>query len=301
MKRTITTTTFAMALLGLAACKGGGADSAKLIPEAATVVGGVDIAGAVKSSAYTKNKEMIEKGEGKEMLDAATACNVPLDKWKNITFGADPKTNGFAAVVNADGIGNEKNLECINGKIKEKSGKEPWKVEEKDGKKVLTMGDGNVGYIVNEGSIVVVSKDWAAGVKDLIDGKGKSVFDGALKDVIGRADTGKTMWIAGNVPTEMLKGSPVDGAKDGAASIDLSGGLALAASIGFGSADDATKKKDELQKQFDQMKGLAGTFGVPQSVVDSVKIDASGSAVTFSAKASDDDLDKIKAGVMDKM
>ena len=62
MKRTFYTTTFAMALLGVAACKGGGADSAKLIPDAATVVGGVDVAGLVKSELYTTNKDLIEKG-----------------------------------------------------------------------------------------------------------------------------------------------------------------------------------------------------------------------------------------------
>lgn len=293
MKRLFATTTLAIALLGVAACKGGGAESAKLIPEAATVVGGVDVAALVKSTVYTENKELIEKGDGKEMLDAATACNLPLDKWKSITFGMDPTKQQVAVVVNADGIGKEENLTCIHGKIKEKDGKEPWTVEEKDGKKVLAMENGGVGYIVNEGTLVVATKDWAAPVKELIDGKGKSVFDGALKDVIGRADTGKTMWAAGSIPGEMLKGTPGEGAKDAAGSIDLSSGVALAASVGFGSADDATKKKDELQKQFDQFKGMASGIGVPQSVVDSVKIEASGSAVTVSVTASEDDVKKL--------
>jgi hypothetical protein len=293
MKRQFATTTLAMALLGVAACKGGGAESAKLIPEAATVVGGVDVAGLVKSKVYTANKELIEKGDAKEVLDAASACNIGIDKWKSVTFGMDPTKRAVAVILNADGIGKEDNLTCMHGKIKEKSGEEPWKLEDKDGKKVLTMEDGGVGYIVNEGTVVVASKDWAAPVKELIDGKGKSVFDGALKDVIGRADTGKTIWAAGSIPGEMLKGSPGEGAKDAAGSIDLSSGVALAASVGFGSADDATKKKDELQKQFDQYKAMAGGLGVPQGVVDSVKIEASGSAVTLSMSASETDVDAL--------
>lgn len=299
MKRTFATTTFTLALLGVAACKGGGADSAKLIPDAATMVGGVDIKALVGSKAYTDNKAMIEQGEYKEFVDAATACNLGTDKWKSVTFGADPTKNQGAGVINADGIGKEENLACINGKIKEKSGQEAFKIA--DDKKSITMDDGSVGYIVNEGSLVVASKDWAAPVKDLIDGKGKSVFDGSLKEVIGRADTGKHIWFAGTLPAEMIKGSPAEGAKDVAGSLDLSGGLAIAASVGFGSADEATKKKDELQKQFDQFKGMAGGMGVPQPVVDSVKIDASGNAVTLAAKATDDDLKKIQEGVMSKM
>ena len=70
MKRTLATTTLAAALLSLGACKGGGAagDAAKLIPDAATVIGGVDIQAAMKSPLYTENKEKLEGGEGKEML-----------------------------------------------------------------------------------------------------------------------------------------------------------------------------------------------------------------------------------------
>ncbi|MBK6918341.1 MAG: hypothetical protein IPH07_13175 [Deltaproteobacteria bacterium] len=296
MKRTFVTTTFTLALLGVAACKGGGADSAKLIPDAATMVGGIDVKALVGSKAYADNKEKIETGEFKEMVDAATACNLGTDKWKSIAFGADPTKKQFAVIISADGIGKDENLTCIQGKIKEKQGKDPWTVEEKDGKKTLTMDDG-VGYIVNEGSLVVASKDWAGAVKDLIDGKGKSVFDGSLKETIGRANTGKHIWFAGTLPADMIKGSPADGAKDVAGSLDLSGGIAIDASVGFASADEATKKKDELQKQFEGVKGMAGTVGVPQSVVDSVKIDASGNAVTVSAKASDDDLKKISETV----
>jgi hypothetical protein len=301
MKRTFATTTLALALLGVAACKGGGADSAKLIPDAATMVAGVDVKAVMATKLYTDNKALIEQGESKEMLDAATACNLGTDKWKNVVIGMDMTKNQHAMVVNADGIGKEENLTCISGKIKEKAGKEPFKIEDKDGKKVLTMDDGGVGYIVNEGTLVIASKDWAAAVKDLVDGKGKSVFDGSLKDVIGRTDTGKHVWFAGTVPADMAKGSPAEGAKDVAGSLDVSSGVAVAASVGFGSADEATKKKDELQKQFDQFKGMAGGMGVPQGVVDSVKIDASGNAVTVSAKASDDDLKKIQEGVMAKM
>ena len=87
-------------------------------------------------------------------------------------------------------------------------GKDPWTVAEADGKKILEMPDGTVGYVVNEGSLVVASKDVTGKVKELIDGKGASVFDGPLKDVIARADTSKTIWIAGTIPEERVKGTP---------------------------------------------------------------------------------------------
>lgn len=305
MKRTFTTTTFALALLGFAACKGGGGDSVKLIPEAATVVGGVDVKGLVASKAYTDNKALLEQGENKEMLDAATACNLGTDKFKSITFGADPTKNQFAVVVSADGIGKDENLNCIAGKFKEKNGgKDPWKLEDKDGKKQLTMeGDdaGNVGYIVNENTLVVATKDWAAAVKELVDGKGKSAFDGALKDVIGRADTSKHVWAAGTIPADFTKDGPAAGAKDAAGDVDLSNGVAFKASVGFASADDAKKKAEELQKQFDGVKGAATGMGVPQAAVDSVKIEAKDTAVNLSASITGDDMKKVQETVMKGM
>jgi energy-coupling factor transporter ATP-binding protein EcfA2 len=303
MKRTFTTTTFAMALLGFAACKGGGSDSVKLIPEAATAVGGVDMKAVVASKLWTDNKALLESGQNKEMMDAATACNLGTDKWKSVAFGMDMTKEQFAVVISADGIGKDENLNCVAGKIKEKSGKDPWKLEDKDGKKQLTMeGEkGEVGYVVNENTLVVTSKDWAAAVKELVDGKGKSAFDGSLKDVIGRADMGKAVWFAGTIPAEMTKEGPAAGAKDAAGSVDLSSGLGVQASVGFASADEAKKKAEELQKMFDGVKGSATGMGVPQTAVDSVKIEAKDAAVHFTATMSAEDVKKVQEGPMKGM
>lgn len=296
MKRTFATTTLAVALLGIGACKGGGAgDAAKLVPDSATVIGGVDLKAAMGSALYKDNQKMLEEGEGKEALEAAKACNLGPDKFKSIVFGADP-TGGDAKmmfVISADGIGKKENLECIHGKIKEKEGEDPWTMEEKDGKMVLTIDGGDAtGYVVSDGMLAVAGKDWAGSVKELIDGKGKAAIDNSLKDVVGRTDTSKTMWAAGSIPSEMASG-PADGAKDAAGWVDLSGGLELMASVGFGSADDAKKKAEEFNTMFEGAKGGAAAFGVPEAVVNSIKIEAKDSAVAVSAKASAEDVKKI--------
>lgn len=300
MKRTLCTAILALGFVGLPGCKGAGADAAKLIPDAATVVAGVDVAALVKSGVYASSKDQIEK-EGNAVLEAGKACNLGVDTFKTVTIGFDPATRGFAAVVNADGIGKVENLDCLSAKLEEQDGRKPWTIEEKDGKKVLALEDGTLGYIVNEGSLVFASKDWTGKVKELIDGKGSSVFDGPLKDVIARADTGKTIWIAGTIPSERLKGTPGEGAKDAAGSIDLGSGIDISGSIAFGSPDDATKKKDELTKQLETMKPLADTLGVPKAVIDSVEIGASGSAVTVSVRATEEDLKQLKDLLAAKM
>ena len=108
-------------------------------------------------------------------------------------------------------------------------------------------------------------------------------------------------WAAGTLPAEITKEGPAAGAKDAAGDADLSNGLALKASVGFASADDAKKKAEELQKQFDGVKGAASGMGVPQAAVDSVKIEAKDAAVHVSASISADDMKKVQETVMKGM
>lgn len=296
--KTFATTTFAFALLGLAACKGGGGDAAKFIPEAATIVGGIDLAGVQGTQSWKDNKAMVES-QGKEVLDAMTACNLGLDKWKSVTFGVDPAGGDgkMAAVVVADGLGKKENLDCAAGKIKEKSGgKDPWTAENEG--KTLKMTDGQVAYVVDDNTVVVAGKDWAADVEKLTKGEGKNAFDGPLKDVIGRTDTGKHVWFAGKLPDDAKGAAKMLGdvgePQDVAGWLDMSGGVEAWIAIGFKSGDEATKAKDAAQKQFDAFKGMAGQMGVPQAVVDSVKFDTKDTAATVSAKVTDADMKTIQ-------
>lgn len=292
--KTFATTTIAFALLGLAACKGGGGDAAKFIPEAATMVGGIDLAGVQGTQSWKDNKAMIES-QGKEQLDAMAACNLGLDKWKSVTFGVDPAGGDekMAAVIVADGLGKKENLDCAAGKIKEQNGgKDPWTAENEG--KTLKMEDGNVAYVIDDNTVVLAGKAWAADVEKLTKGEGKSAFDGQLKDVIGRTDTGKHVWFAGKLPDD-AKGAAkalgdVGEPQDVAGWLDLSGGVEAWVAIGFKSGDEATKAKEAGEKQFEAFKGMAGQFGVPQAVVDSVKFDTKDSAATVTAKISDADL-----------
>lgn len=295
MQRTFATTTLALAVIALSACDGGAGDAVKLVPDGATVIGGVDLAAATKSKAYEAFKKQIEEGEGKETMDAAKACNLGPDKWKSITFGAAPPEEKMVIVFKVDGIGKKENLDCAHEKIKEaEGGKDSWTSEEKDGKLVLTFTKkGGKGYVTDDNTLVMTSKDWDGAVSELIGGKGKTAVDGSLKEIYGRAEKGKNVWVAGKIPADMLKGSPGEGATDATMWMDLSKGLELAAAVSFGSAEDATGKAEQLNKMFDENKGMATTFGVPQTVVDSVKIEAKDKAVSVQATISEEDVTKL--------
>lgn len=307
MKRTFATTTFAVALLGVAACKGGGAASAKLIPEGATMVGGVDLAAVQKSSSWEDNKAMLES-QGKEALDAMGKCNLGLDKFKNITVGMDPAGGDekLAVVIVADGIGKKENLDCAKGEIKKQEGgdEEPW-TEEEEGKVLKLDGGKATAFVVDDNTIAIAGKAWAEDVKKLVGGEGKSAFDGGLKDVIARTDTSKNIWFAGKLPDEAKGMAKMAGdigePTDVAGWADVSSGLEVFVAVGFGSGDDATKAKEAVEKQWEGVKGMASGAGVPQGVVDSVKFGADGSAATITAKASAEDMKTIEAEVKKNM
>lgn len=293
----------------LAACKGRDAETAaavpavvvgKYIPEGATIVAGIDVAGVVASSAYTGNRALIETGEAKRILDAAAACSVGLEKWQRVTFGMDTASRSFAAEIQGDGLGDETNLACIAAAVEKHEGRAPWKVEHRHGGTVLAMSDGGVAFVVDRGTVVLASKAWVARVKDLVAGEGRSAFGGSLAEVIGRADTTKTLWVAGGLPPAMVAGTVAQHAKDVAGSIDLSHGVALAASVGFASADEAAAQREALQQQFDGMKGLATTMGVPQTVLDSVRIEQRDTAVHVAVTASDADIHRIQEAVLSR-
>lgn len=296
MKRTIFTTLAATALLTLPACKGGGASAAgeKLIPEQATILVGVDVAGLMKSKLYTDNKSKFESQPGyKEMAEAAKGCNLDPEKaLSSVLFGTDAK-DGFAVVLSGEGLGDEKNLTCVADKAKEKNGgKAPFTIADEGGKKTLKMDDGT-GFIIDGKTIVVASKPWADKVKELVDGKGKSAKDGANKDLFGRADQSNHIWFAGLAPEQLSGMAKAQGGidvKDFSGSVDLSSGLAVKFAAGLGAPEQAADLKKKADENMPMAKMGLGMMGLPASVADSVKIDAKGNVLSFEMKMSDADL-----------
>ena len=299
MKR-ITTTLAISAALALSACSGGGGAGAstKYIPDAAEFVGGMSVSGMISASGQKAEiEEQINKdSDVKEMIEAAKGCK--LDPWNldSVVMGGTSKED-FVAVISGSGFGKAENMTCISGKIKEKKGGDAEPITIADKKLTLAKGDEAGGYLVDDNTLVVVSKGWDSAVKGLIDGTGTNALDGSMKPAIGLTDTGKHIWFAGKIPAEAAgQLGPAAGLSMAGGSMDFSGGgLALAVAGKFADAAGATKAAEEANKAFEQGKAMAGMFGIPQGVVDSVKIAAEGDKITVAAKASKEDLLTLEA------
>jgi len=278
------------------------ADAMKYIPDGANLVIGLDAAKVAGSTLMKDNADMLKQGEAGEMMDAAEACKVGMSTWKYAVIGGNTdKDKEVVMVVSASGLGKKDTLECIGKKAKEKNPEEKFEVGEEDGRVVVTGGeDGQKIYAVSDDVIALAGKDSAEAVKGLIGGSGKSAVDGSLKEVLAAVDQSKHIYFGMTATADMQKG-PTEGLKHITGTVDLSEGLALAAAADFGDAEKAKAITAEATKQFGEMKGMAGMLGIPQPVVDSVKIEAKGTAVAATAKASNDDLKKIAESAKKQM
>lgn len=289
MKRTFATSALAAAVIALAACKGGAGDAVKFVPDSAAMIAGVDFAAVRSSKLWTDNKDKLVAGAGED-LEKMEKCNLGLDKFSKITIGTDGKGDGsVVAVIEGDGVGKKENLDCL---AKEN---EDFTVEE-DGKVVKIDGGKMVGYVVSDSLVAVAGEDWAASVKELVDGKGKSAADGSLKDLLGRAPTGDAIWFAGNIPQEMagmasaMGGTP----KDATGGVSLSGGVAAKAAITMSSEEEAKKIKETVDAQLKQLKDAGEGAPVPKSAIDSAKVETDGAMIKAEVSISEEDIKKLQ-------
>lgn len=270
-----------------------------LVPASGTtIVGGLDLAGLQRTPSWQENEAMVE-AQGKERLAAMAACDLGLDKWKSVTFGLDPEggEDELVVVVVAEGIGRPETLACAANELqRQNGGKAPWMAQGT----TLALADGGAAHAIDADTLVVASKAFAAPVQQVIRGEAKSVQDGPLAAVIARADTTKHVWLAGTLPADSKRVTALVGdvgePEDMAVWLDMSGGgVELAASVGFGSSEAATKAKQVTEAQFEALEAMASRLGVPQAAIDSVRFEASGTTATVTARISQADLRALQA------
>jgi hypothetical protein len=298
MKR-IWTTTLAVSLLVLPACKGGAsADAVKLVPDEAEFIIGLNPKAITSSEAYKSVATELEGQEDyKEMMTAFEGCNLKPTEFDAIVIGAN-QSEEFVAVIVGDGIGEDDNATCIIKALQKSAGDpEIAEVTKVDGKKVIEGTDARA-YLVNKNMMAMATTGWQDKVGELIDGKGTPAIENSKKDLYGKVDTKGAMWFLADIPAELagmaaLAAPEAAEVKTAAGTIDLSKGAAINLLAGFDSADKAKTVATTLQGLFDGVKGeapkeLAG-------IVESVKIEASGNDVKISASATTDELTAAKS------
>lgn len=276
---------------------GGATGSLKYVPDAAMLLAHVNIEALASTPAFETGLKSIkdQQPDVAKTIDALESCNLKLKEMKGMTVGADESEHALVVIEGA-GVGKKENLTCLGEKD---SGN--FKVEEKDGETVVIADGGNMmGHPVGDDTLVMVSKDWDDTVTKLIKGEGTAAVDGKLKNAAARVDQSKHVWFALAIPADAkgsLAGGPAEKLEDLSGTLDMTSGLAIDIHAGVPTAEDATKLKDEVKKQFDEIKGMAGMLGIPASVTDKVKFDTKDALAMASVSITPEELKTIETAM----
>jgi hypothetical protein len=287
-----------LAAVALSGCTGGrSAEPVKIVPDSATMIGGIDMGGLVNSKTYQgAAKRFPQLAPFESGLKDLEACKLDPKSMKFV-LGANEKRQ-HVIVISGPGIGIKENVECLGKKAEASMKAKPAKFEEKDGWNTVKIdGGAQIGIMVNNDLFVVSERSWVKEVKSLIDGKEGAVaaVDGSLSETCAVADPSKTIWFAGQVPKDVESQSPVgQGSKAAAGYVDVSEGASIGLTAIFVDAATATKTADDAKAALEQAKPLVEFFGLPPSVkgaIDAVTIEAKGTQVDAKAKLSQSDID----------
>ena len=270
------------------------ADAMKYIPDGANLLIGVNTAKVVDFAVLMGNEDLLRQGDAGEMLAAADACKVGMSTWKYAVVGGNTEEDLDVVIVfSATGVGEKNTLDCIGKNITEQDPQARFDVGEEDGRVVVSRGrGGQKWYAISDDVIAIVGADSREAFEDRLDGRGKNVLEGSLKDALDSVDQSKHIYF-GMLATADMRQGPTAPLQYVTGTVDLSAGITLAVSGEFGDSAKATDFSDIANRQFDELKGIAGAFGIPAGIVESVKIEAQGAAVAISVSATGDELKQL--------
>lgn len=276
-----------LAPLALPACKSERAKLEQLVPDGATGMVSVDAKGLVQSPLWGKLKASAEgagDAKAKATLDALrNDCKLDPDAVESLVMAFDAFSQGAMGAIRMPNIGTAEALRCVDALAVKEGGTSLWTVGEADGKPTVTAEGGEVqGFALDDDTLVVATKGWAATVQARSKGEGKGAVDGFLAEAVALADRDQHVWMAGEIPalvTPFLDETPAKGVRRVAGSFHFGAELEIRMAAAF--ADEAAAKAthDQVAPKLDEAKKLAVEQGLPQASVDSLALTVDGAVV----------------------
>ena len=182
--------TYLFPVLALAACTASPPPT-DMIPAAAVLVVGVDIAAVLATRTYGRHELALRRDilPWIDWLYTARDCGLdPIRSHMTMIVGTD---NGeeLAAMFTGDGIGDADRLRCLADSLAAEHGPQPFSIHDST-HPGLAADHGLVATIVDPRTVVFATHGWAAQVHDLVLGHGPAYSPPA------RVDRGAPVWYA---------------------------------------------------------------------------------------------------------
>jgi hypothetical protein len=269
----------------------------QLVPDTAHFVmrarPAVLLAHAEVQAIWTKTEESNVPFKG--AMDVVRACLVRLEAVDDVVLGFDDSEH-LVLAAHAKGIGTDETWRCFQKESLARSlafdltltgtarGEGPQ----------LREKEGNLGYFPDDDTVVLVSKDWDADVQARLRNTGTAAIAGSLAAVVGRMQQDDPLWVAGRITGKSesgLVGSPMAGIDDVTFGMRIDGSdLVLSTTADAGEAADATRVRDELQRQVDQYKSFIAMMGLPATLGPKLAFVTEGDLVSLGLTLTADEL-----------
>ncbi len=276
--------------LALATCTGNSTPvGAWLIPADACLLIGVDLAPVIASGlfepAYLGQRGLFG------WQDVARECGVdPVASRMSLLFATDHRVQHGVVVVSGDGVGDDTRLRCVASTLAARD-LATFTILGPDRAEARSLTDhAVVATVVDPRTVVFVTGTWLSAVTDILAGTGPSAMHGPDRGLFDRSARTSPVWIAGDLPVEpaavlgLLFGARYPKRVNG--SLDLSGGLHVAVTLGF-DQPTATFLSDS---PLSLLRTLAAELGLGPQAVASMTLAPRGTDVFFTLDATAEDL-----------
>lgn len=278
-------------------------DPVQLVPDAAQYVARVRPAVLL---GHPEAQAALIKGEGSDpsfeiAMDVARTCLGRLEALDDLVLGFDDAQH-LVLVARAKGLGTEATWKCLHTETIARG--RPFELAVTGtarGSGPQLGSSDSVGWFPDDDTVVIASKTWTADVEARIRGEGTAAVAGALATTMKRIQADDPAWIAGRVTgtaASALTGSSLAGIDDLAIGARLVGeDLVIALSFDAGESADATRLRDETQKQVDQLETMLPLLGVPSTVGPKLEFVAEGDLMKLDLTLTRDELRGLREGI----
>lgn len=239
----------------------------------------------------------------KNAMDVVRACLGTLEAVDDLVLGFDDAEH-VMMVVHAKGLGTEPTWRCIQTETTTRGKTFDLAITgtpRGEGPQLRSNdGDGLV-WFPDDDTVVMASTAWEADAQARLRGEGTAAVDGRLAGTMVRVHQDDPLWLAGRItglPEAGLAGTPMAGIDDVAVDMRLEGvDMLVTTSVDAGEAADATRVREAVQKQVDDIKSILPAVGLPASIGPKLSFVAKGDVVELELSLTGDELRSMREGI----
>lgn len=239
----------------------------------------------------------------KAVTDAVRACLGTLEAIDDVAIGFNDAEHVVLA-ANAKGLGTEATWRCLQTESIARGQSFELAITgtaRGEGPQLRSSDGDGIGYFPDDDTMVMVSPVWDADVQARLRGEGTAAIEGSLAGTMARIHQDDPLWLVGRItgPAEAgLAGSPMAGIDDVAVDLRLEGvDLLVTTSFDAGEAADATRMREAVQKQVDELEALIPALGLPATIGPKLSFVAKGDVVELELSFTGDELRSIREGI----